>query len=99
LLTGKLIDANEALRIGLINGVAAPPNNVLDQALAWAKEVAESAPQAVAVTKRLLWDYRSGSIASSGLTRESADARLHIEAKEGLRAFLEKRDVPWLVKD
>jgi len=99
LLTGKLIDANDALRIGLINAVTSAPQTGLDQALAWAGELAESAPQAVSVTKRLLWEYRSGSIAPSGLARESAEARLHIEAKEGLRAFLEKRPVPWLVRD
>jgi methylglutaconyl-CoA hydratase len=99
LLTGKLIDAHEALRIGLINAVASPPQSALDLALAWASELTECAPKAVSVTKRLLWECSSGSIAPAGLTRESAQARLHIEAKEGLRAFLEKRPIPWLAKD
>jgi methylglutaconyl-CoA hydratase len=96
LLSGKLIDAHEALRVGLVNAVVAPPETALDRAIKCADELAESAPQAVSVTKRLLWEYRSGSIALSSLARESAEARLHIEAKEGLRAFLEKRSAPWL---
>lgn len=109
LLTGRLIDAEEALRVGLINEVVdspltendiaagiPPPVTALDRALEIAKELAESSPNALTITKRLLAECRSGASASSGLARESADARLHIEAKSGLKAFLEKKPVPWV---
>ncbi len=96
LLTGSLISAEEAQKIGLVNAVVAlPGTNVLGVAFKLAAELSESAPQALAATKRLLAECRVGSTAISGLARESADARLHIEAKEGLKAFLEKRPVPW----
>ncbi len=109
LLTGRLINADEALRVGLINEVVDSPlteNDLaagipatvtaLDRALEIAKELAESSPNALTITKRLLAECRSGASASSGLARESADARLHIEAKSGLKAFLEKKPVPWV---
>ena len=109
LLTGRLIDAQEALRVGFINEIvqsnltvndlaAGIPSTrtALDRALEIAKELAESSPNALASTKRLLAECRTGASASSGLARESADARLHIEAKAGLRAFLDKKPVPWV---
>jgi methylglutaconyl-CoA hydratase len=95
LLRGALIDAAEALRIGLVNAVV-PADQVLPTALAWAKEFGESGPQALALTKELLHelDQRAGQMA--GRTQHlSAEARLHVEAKAGLRAFLEKRNPPW----
>ncbi|HMP16536.1 MAG TPA: enoyl-CoA hydratase-related protein, partial [Gemmatales bacterium] len=111
LLTGRLVEAQEACRMGLINEVVQPfqtPNevaagippkkNALERALEIAQELAESSPNALTITKRLLAECRSGASASSGLARESADARLHIEAKSGLKAFLEKKPVPWLQK-
>jgi RNA polymerase primary sigma factor len=61
-----------------------------------AKELGESSPNALTITKRLLAECRTGATAMSGLARESADARLHIEAKSGLKAFLEKKPVPWV---
>lgn len=96
LLTGRLIDASEACRVGFINEVAVPPMTALNRALEIAKELSESSPNALTQTKRLLAECRSGAAPVSGLARESADARLHIEAKSGLRAFLNKKPVPWV---
>ncbi|MFO0811676.1 MAG: enoyl-CoA hydratase-related protein [Gemmatales bacterium] len=109
LLTGRLVDAEDAWRMGLINEVVRPhltANDVaagippartsVDRALEIAKELAESSPNALTITKRLLAECRSGAVANSGLARESADARLHIEAKSGLKAFLDKKPVPWM---
>ena len=108
LLTGRLIDAHEALRVGLVNEVVGshltendlaagiPPKTAIDRAMEIAKELAESSPNALTITKRLLAECRSGAAAMSGLARESADARLHIEAKSGLKAFLDKKPVPWV---
>lgn len=111
LLTGRLIDAEEALRVGFINEIVRstqtendlaagvpPSKTALDRSLEIAKELCESSPNALTNTKRLMTECRSGAAAMSGLARESADARLHIEAKSGLRAFLEKKPVPWVTK-
>jgi methylglutaconyl-CoA hydratase len=106
LLTGRLIGAEEARAAGLINAVVTPPETALQRAHGLAKEFAESAPQALAATKRILAQCRATPAHSSpstagkegvgGLPGESAQARLQIEAKEGLRAFLQKRPAPWL---
>jgi len=96
LLRGNLIDAAEAKRIGLINDVV-PSDQLLPTALAWAREMSEAGPQALAVTKTLLCQMDEPTRALKQRTaHESAEARLHIEAKEGLRSFLEKRPAPWL---
>jgi enoyl-CoA hydratase/carnithine racemase len=56
LLSGRLIDGDEAVRLGLASR-ALPADDVLPAALAWAREVAAHAlPGAVRVSKRLLWE-------------------------------------------
>jgi enoyl-CoA hydratase len=49
LLTGRAVDADEALRIGLVNGVS-EPGALLDDALAVASRIAANAPVAVRLT-------------------------------------------------
>ena len=51
IFTGRTVDAEEALRIGLVNAIADP---VLDQALEVAHELAEKSPLALDVAKRLI---------------------------------------------
>src|SRR5947209_10408847 len=53
LLTGEVIDAEQALRSGLVNEVV-PAGQVLDRALALAKSCAEGGPEALARTKEFL---------------------------------------------
>ena len=95
LLRGNLIDAVEAKRIGLINDIAAE-GQLLTMVMSWVKELAEASPQALTITKKLLQQMNLITDPMKKTTAAaSADARLHIEAKEGLRAFLEKKPVPW----
>lgn len=93
-LTGRRLDAAEALAAGLVRSVH-EPDELLPAAYALAAEIVENtAPVAVAVTRRMLWDHagdegpeaahRSASAAMKALG-SSADAR------EGIEAFLEKR--------
>ena len=51
LFTGDVVDAEEALRIGLVNHVVAP-DDVLDYTLAMAQRVADNSQQAVQAIKR-----------------------------------------------
>jgi len=92
LLTGKLISALEAYRMGLVNRVV-PAEQVLEEALALAQEVAANAPTSLALTKELLNalpgmgledGFRLASIANAWV-RETGDLA------EGIAAFFEKR--------
>lgn len=99
LLSGRLVSAQEAERIGLINEVT-PAENVLPRALERAEELARNAPNAVALTKGMLAAAPSLGL-QEGL-RYAADlnalARAGSELREGVAAFLEKREPAW-VKD
>jgi enoyl-CoA hydratase len=90
IFTGRTVDAEEALRIGLVNAIADP---VLDRALETAHDLAAKSTLALALAKRLcnltLGNDHSGSLETEadefGALFASADA------KEGLTAFVEKR--------
>ena len=85
IFTGRTIDAEEALRIGLVNALADP---VLDKALETARELAAKSPVALALAKRLVNlspDALDTEADSFGELFASEDAR------EGLTAFVEKR--------
>jgi enoyl-CoA hydratase len=85
ILTGRTIDAAEALRVGLVNEIADP---VLERALEIARELATKSPAALAVAKRLV----NASPSSLELEVEGFGALFEgAEAKEGLAAFVEKR--------
>jgi enoyl-CoA hydratase len=84
-LTGRQVDAQEALRIGLVNAIADP---VLDHALEVARKLAVKSPVALRVAKRLL------NLSPGALEREAeefGDLFASEDAKEGLEAFAEKR--------
>jgi enoyl-CoA hydratase len=84
-LTGRQVDAEEALRIGLVSAVADP---VLEHALEVAGRLAAKSPVALRVAKRLL------NLSPGALEREAeefGDLFASEDAKEGLSAFAEKR--------
>ena len=93
LLTGEPIDAELALRWGLVNRVV-PAAEVLDAAYAYAHQIAGNAPLAVRAAKELAYRSRDLDLAS-GLRLEQSIARIVREssdAREGARAFGEKRE-------
>jgi enoyl-CoA hydratase len=88
--SGRTIDAEEALRIGLVNAVADP---VLDRALETAGELAAKSPVALSLAKRLC-NLTLGVDHAGGLeveANEFGDLFASEDAKEGLAAFVEKR--------
>ena len=89
--TGRLLPADEALRIGLVNGVHDP---VLDKAREIATLLAGKSPIALRVMKELA-NRALGGTHDDNLAAE-ADAFGELfstaDAKEGLTAFVEKRD-------
>jgi enoyl-CoA hydratase len=94
LLTGRIVDAEEGMRLGLFDAVS-PAGGVLDHALSWAAEIARGAPLAVAGMKALLReacraeDLRTFERGRFVSTWTSAD---HAEAVE---AFFEGRPPQW----
>jgi enoyl-CoA hydratase len=83
--TGRTIDAEEALRVGLVSAIADP---VLERALETGRDLAEKSPLALALAKRLI------NMAPDALDREAdefGDLFASEDAKEGLTAFAEKR--------
>lgn len=94
LLTGELIDANEAARIGFLNAVV-PATELLERALQWARSLAEGGPQALARTKELLHQFSRQAISIEEAAKASAAPRLTEECRQGLEAFFAKRPVPW----
>ena len=97
LLTARMIEAAEAHRIGLYH-------EIVSADLVWARgqeiagEIAHSAPESIQLTKRLL-NETIGEHLETLLTAGAADsatARTTEAAREGLAAFLEKREPRWL---
>ena len=92
LLLGRLFDAAEARRFGIVNDVV-PSSQLEALAVEMAEEVAAQPPNAVRVTKRLLRAAMQEAIAAAG--RREVEAFLPMlkgaEAREALSAFIEKR--------
>jgi methylglutaconyl-CoA hydratase len=94
LLTGELIDAEEALRAGFVNAVA-PAEQLLPRALSWAHALAEGGPNALARTKELLHTFSHQVMSLQEAAKASAAPRLTDECRQGLEAFFNKRPAPW----
>ena len=99
ILQGDPIDAAEALRIGLVNGVF-PQAELLDRVKEIARRMISRGPQALALAKQAVRRGAGLSLAD-GLELE-ADLFGIIsstdEMKEGMAAFLAKRKPSWLRK-
>lgn len=99
MFTGKLIDAQEAYRIGLVNTVV-PREEVMPTAMAWAETICQAGPLAVRAVKEAM--IRGASLPlEEGLRLEnSLEAYVtHTEDfTEGIRAFVEKRKPDYKAK-
>ena len=94
LLTGELIDADEAARSGLINRVV-PTGALAESSHALANSLAEGGPEALAATKDLLRQFSRQALSVEEAARASAAPRLGEECRQGLEAFFTKRPAPW----
>jgi methylglutaconyl-CoA hydratase len=97
LLTGELIGAAEAQRVGFVNAVA-PADQVMATATQWAQSIAEGGPFALAKTKELLRRFSRQSASVEEAAQASAAPRLTEECRQGLEAFFAKRPAPWADK-
>lgn len=92
LLVGEHMSAQEAHRIGLVNEVV-PPERVLSRAEELARKIAANGPVAVRKIKETVLRSLSVSFAE-GFALEHENAKMVLateDAKEGPRAFMEKR--------
>jgi len=99
LLTGRIFDAEEARRLGLVNEIVG-----VEQLMTWAKALAssliESSPTSIARTKMLLREFSDEHV-DREIERavvENAAIRSTADFHEGVSAFLEKRKPKWTGK-
>ncbi len=95
-LTGERFDAAEAARIGLLTAAGDDVDAVLEPVL---DGLRRSAPEALAETKRLLTARVLESFDRDAAELTALSARLFAspQAREGMTAFLERRDPPWVM--
>jgi enoyl-CoA hydratase/carnithine racemase len=96
LLTGDLIPAEEALRIGLVNRVV-EAGTERDAALALGRKIAEKSSHVVKIGKEAF--YRQLEMGLEDAYRYTAEVMvknlLARDAEEGIQAFVEKRPPKW----
>ena len=94
--TGEVIDADEALKIGLVSKVV-PHDQLMPEVKEFARRLMQGAPTAVKYIKELTY----GSLewppsAHRGETgRRFRETNASDDAREGIMAFLEKRAPSW----
>jgi crotonobetainyl-CoA hydratase len=98
-LTGDPISALRAAELGLVNAVT-EPDRLMDEAVALAGRIAANAPLAVQASKRVLQRIVGSARPEEALgwaltSMESAALLTSQDAKEGPRAFAEKRQPVW----
>lgn len=93
-MTGRIFDAQEALRGGLVRSVH-PQGELMDAARGLAREIADNTSAiSVAMTRAMLWRIPPGAHPMEAHKVDSrAIYRLSkgVDAKEGVQSFLEKR--------
>lgn len=97
LLTGERIDATEAYRIGLVNKVV-PDDHLMAACDEYAAKIKRNSPAAVRLTKEAAIRGRDASTMAESLKIGFSLQRLMRttpDAKEGPRAFIEKREPTW----
>jgi 2-(1,2-epoxy-1,2-dihydrophenyl)acetyl-CoA isomerase len=95
-LTGRMLDAAEAARIGLVSRVL-PPERLLKEALLLAEEIAAGPPLALQYTHRALSRSLENSLEEQ-LTLEWAGQSVCLaseDAREGIAAWAERRAPVW----
>jgi enoyl-CoA hydratase len=97
LLTAERFDAQRCYEMGLLNEIV-PREDLLDRALAWARRITRNAPLAVQATKEsVLRGLAADSLKQAYRIEAELAGRVFSseDAKEGPRAFAEKREPRW----
>jgi methylglutaconyl-CoA hydratase len=96
LLTGRLFDAEEAQRIGLVSEIV-PAGELMSRAHALAAQLMENSPASLRYTKRLLSNAARAEMDTQieAAIQENAAVRSTPDFREGISSFLEKRKPEW----
>jgi methylglutaconyl-CoA hydratase len=96
LLTGRLFDAEEGKRIGLVNEIVAA-DSLMARARELAAQLMENSPASLLYTKRLLSNAARAAMDTQidAAVRENAAIRSTPDFREGISSFLEKRKPKW----
>ena len=99
LLTGRIIGAEEAARMGFVNEVVAP-DNLMQRARELAALLMANSPASLRATKKLLNDHARAELDEQieAAVRENAAVRTTADFREGITSFLEKRKPVWTGK-
>lgn len=96
LMTGRLFDAAEAHRYGLVNEVV-EPDRLMARARELAAQLLENSPSSVRATKKLVNSFISRSLDEqiAAAIEDNARIRTTADFREGISSFLEKRKPQW----
>jgi methylglutaconyl-CoA hydratase len=96
LLTGRIFDAHEAARLGLVNEVV-PAEKLMTRARELAAQLMENSPSSLRATKKLLNEHARAALDAqiASAVRENAAIRTTADFREGITSFLEKRKPVW----
>jgi enoyl-CoA hydratase/carnithine racemase len=96
LLTGDLIDANKALRIGLINDVF-EEDSLKENVFQIAKKISSKSSSTIKIGKEAFYKQKDMNLedAYTFTSKVMTENMLHDDSKEGIEAFLEKREPNW----
>jgi methylglutaconyl-CoA hydratase len=99
LLTGRIIGAEEASRMGLINEIVTP-EKLMVRARELAAQLMENSPASLRATKKLLNNRARAELDAEieAAVRENAAVRTTADFREGITSFLEKRKPVWTGK-
>jgi enoyl-CoA hydratase len=96
LLTAEAFSAERALELGLLNEIV-DEDDLLDRAYDWARRILVNAPLAVQATKESVLRGLAGTLDDAYAVEQELSATIFgtEDAKEGPKAFAEKRDPVW----
>ena len=93
MLSGRIIPAEEAGRIGLVNRVVSA-ERLMDEAMETASEIAFNPSDSIAAVKSMAWDALQEPSIEAVMKREGKEFNKAMQRpyfKEAVQAFLEKR--------
>ncbi len=96
LLTGRIFEAAEAHRFGLVNEIV-DPGHLMQRSGELAAQIMENSPSSVRLTKKLINGFIASQLDSqieAGI-RDNAAIRQTSDFREGVSSFLEKRKPQW----
>jgi len=96
ILTGEMITAEEAHRLGLVQKVV-PPETLMEEVMKMARKMASNGSQSIIKAKEIIRKGREIPLSEGSVMEAEAFAKLfdYPSTKEGMKAFLEKRKPNW----